>query len=120
MHYYDRALELANDDEHLHLNRARACFEQGDTPACQAELEMALKINPVFPEALLFKTFLERGGTHKGNAATAASNRCVLASPRSQNPSEGRSATPDLSRRPFAGTIKRRPSVQPAKGKKDR
>lgn len=63
--YYERALELTQDDEHLFYNVARACFEKGDLPKAAAYLRQALSLKPSFPEALEFMAFLDKRNTSR-------------------------------------------------------
>lgn len=60
VNYYERALELAEEDEHLHYNVARAHFERGDDKECREHLNKALDINDQFDEGLRFMEFLDR------------------------------------------------------------
>jgi tetratricopeptide (TPR) repeat protein len=60
--YYLRAAELAQDDEHLHHNIARAYFEKGDIENCLASLKRSLELNPDLAESLQFLKFLESKG----------------------------------------------------------
>lgn len=61
--YYQRALELTQDDENLFYNIARASFEKGDLPRAEDFLRKALTLKPTFQEALDFMTFLDRRKT---------------------------------------------------------
>lgn len=56
---YSRALELRPDDEGLHYNMARACFEKGDMAGAFACLDAALKINPDFALAQELRDYLK-------------------------------------------------------------
>lgn len=58
--YYQKALELAPDDERLLFNLARALFEKGDFEGCRTSLEAAIAREPEFPEARKFLRYLER------------------------------------------------------------
>ncbi len=58
--YYRKALELAPGDERLLFNLARALFEKGDIPGCQAVLEQALEADPAFGEARKFLRYLDK------------------------------------------------------------
>ncbi|MDD4951317.1 MAG: tetratricopeptide repeat protein [Desulfovibrionaceae bacterium] len=44
--YYSRALEFSPKDDHLHFNKARSCFEQGDWQASVSSLAACLDLNP--------------------------------------------------------------------------
>lgn len=58
LEYYQRAMELAQDDEHLYYNIARCYFELKDFKKCKEQLEKALEINPDFVEGKKFLKFL--------------------------------------------------------------
>ncbi len=58
--YYMRALELAQDDEHLYYNIARCYFEMKDFAKCKEYLEKALELNPDFEEGKKFMDFLKK------------------------------------------------------------
>ena len=56
--YYSRALELTADDEHLHINAARALLEIKDIDACVEHLLKALAIAPRQEQATKFLLWL--------------------------------------------------------------
>lgn len=58
LEYYQKALELTQDDEHLYHNIARVYFDLGKIDKVVENLEKALEINPDFEEALKFMEFL--------------------------------------------------------------
>jgi tetratricopeptide (TPR) repeat protein len=60
--YYERALQLTDNDENLHYNIARAYFERGDRDQCVASLRRALELNPHFEEAQKFLAYVEKEG----------------------------------------------------------
>jgi len=62
LEYYQRALELTDDDENLLVNIARVHYERGDIRRCILHLKEALKLNPELPEGKQFWSFLERNG----------------------------------------------------------
>jgi tetratricopeptide (TPR) repeat protein len=78
--YYQRALELNPDDDHLRFNMARACFDGGDLEQCVVHLRKALEINPDFSQARDFLRHLESAAVPEALSAcpagtTAAKNR---------------------------------------------
>ncbi|MEF2146522.1 MAG: tetratricopeptide repeat protein [Desulfovibrionaceae bacterium] len=74
--YYNRALQVAQNDENLHYNIARAYFERGDAEKCTEHLNTCLKMNPAHAEAKEFvkyvKGLVERVQAEKkgGNGGT--------------------------------------------------
>jgi len=56
--YYSRALELTADDEHLHVNLARALFETQDIDGCVEHLLKALALAPQQEQATKFLLWL--------------------------------------------------------------
>ncbi|HAS90625.1 MAG TPA: hypothetical protein DCS48_15190 [Desulfovibrio sp.] len=58
--YYDRALEMTNNDENLHYNIARAYFEKGVLDKCSSHLKKALDLNKNHEEAAKFLEFLKK------------------------------------------------------------
>ncbi len=60
--YYEKALELAENDENLFLNVARAYCEKGQLEKATEYVKKALALNPCFPEAQAFKKYLEKKG----------------------------------------------------------
>lgn len=60
--YYERALELSSDDDHLLVNIARLHFERGDIRKCVLHLKEALSLNPEQDEARQFWAYLQRRG----------------------------------------------------------
>ncbi|MDR1044559.1 MAG: tetratricopeptide repeat protein [Candidatus Adiutrix sp.] len=57
--FYDKALDLAPDDENLLFNIARAAFEAGDKAKADGFLDCALTINPQFEAAKKLKESLK-------------------------------------------------------------
>lgn len=64
--YYLRAAELAQEDDHLYHNIARAYFEKGDIENCLTSLKRSLELNPEMAESLMFLKYLEDKGFSKG------------------------------------------------------
>ncbi len=62
LEYYKRALELADDDEHLYYNIARCYFELKDFQKCREYLNKALELNPDFEEGKKFLAYLDKKG----------------------------------------------------------
>ncbi|MGE4505276.1 MAG: tetratricopeptide repeat protein [Desulfovibrionaceae bacterium] len=60
--YYKRSLDLAEADENLHLNLARAYYEKGDLAQAGVHVDAALAINPDQPEGRTFKAHLVKKG----------------------------------------------------------
>ncbi len=60
--YYERAMELSSQDDHLLVNIARLHFERGDIRKCILHLKEALDLNPDQDEAKQFWSFLQRRG----------------------------------------------------------
>jgi len=58
--YYKRALNLAQNDEHLYYNIARCYFEMKDYTKCKEYLEKALELNPDFEEGKKFMEYLKK------------------------------------------------------------
>jgi tetratricopeptide (TPR) repeat protein len=56
--YYSRALEMTTDDEHLHVNVARALLETKDVDGCVEHLLKALAIAPGQEQATKFLSWL--------------------------------------------------------------
>ncbi|MCK9239705.1 tetratricopeptide repeat protein [Desulfocurvus sp.] len=56
--YYERAMELSEQDEHLHYNVARAYYEKELFAQAFKSLARALELNPGFAEAAQFRKFL--------------------------------------------------------------
>ncbi|XPV74737.1 MAG: tetratricopeptide repeat protein [Desulfovibrio sp.] len=52
--YYQKAIEVNGDDEHVYFNLARVYLDLKDLANCTQILEKALKINPSFDEAIRF------------------------------------------------------------------
>ncbi len=73
--YYNRALELAKADEHLHYNIARAYFSKQQLDKTVEHLEKALNMNPEFDVATQFldwlrsKTYINENNEVNPNAA---------------------------------------------------
>lgn len=60
--YYERALELSENDENLFLNVARAHLDKGDLEKAALYVKKSLALKPDFTEALAFKKYLEKKG----------------------------------------------------------
>jgi tetratricopeptide (TPR) repeat protein len=72
--YYARALELSTEDEHLHYNIARVCFDKEDWGGAAKSLMQALELNANFEEAGKFLEWLKEKGLvdSEGNAIQGA------------------------------------------------
>ncbi|MFW5838126.1 MAG: tetratricopeptide repeat protein, partial [Desulfovibrionaceae bacterium] len=87
--YYLRAVELTNDDDHLHHNIARAYYEKGDLRKCVEHLKKALALNEELEEAKLFWSFLEQKSYIKdGEVAKSAGAAVNLEAQRRQEKAE--------------------------------
>ncbi len=62
LEYYQRALELTQEDEHLYHNIARVHLEMGNIKETLQALKNALKINPDFAEGKNFLKYLKQKG----------------------------------------------------------
>jgi len=72
LEYYERAMELAKADEHLHYNIARTYFEKDQVGKAVEHLKKALLMNPDLEPAQLFlKWMAERGILSKDDAVDA-------------------------------------------------
>jgi tetratricopeptide (TPR) repeat protein len=60
--YYSRALELTENDDHLHLNVARALYEKGEIEPCLKHLRDCARLNPDLAESRKFWNYLKRRG----------------------------------------------------------
>lgn len=60
IHYYQRAVELSPDDEHLNFNLARTFYEKGDWRNCLDNLALCLELSQNNNEALKFSSFILR------------------------------------------------------------
>lgn len=58
--YYNRALELSQNDENLHTNLARALLETKDINGCLDHLLKALELAPTHPVSLKFLAWLDK------------------------------------------------------------
>ncbi len=58
LEYYRKAEDLADSDEHLFYNIARAYFDKENVTECLEYLKRALKLNPDLKEARLFIKYL--------------------------------------------------------------
>jgi len=58
--YYEKSLEIVNNDENVYFNLARVYFEKGLNDKCIGSLEKALNINPEFVEAQKFLKYCKR------------------------------------------------------------
>jgi tetratricopeptide (TPR) repeat protein len=64
LRFYERAGELAEDDENLLLNMARASLDMGDTGRATQLVRRALDLNPEHAEAKAFKGYLLTAALH--------------------------------------------------------
>lgn len=55
---YSKAIIVSPQDENLHYNAARACFEAGKREKAEEYLDKALKLNPEFQEGKIFYEYL--------------------------------------------------------------
>ncbi len=62
LQYYERALELTQEDEHLYHNIARVHLEMGQVKETLEALKKALKINPEFEQGKNFLKYLKQKG----------------------------------------------------------
>lgn len=58
--YYEKSLEIVDDDENVYFNLARVYFEKGMNDRCMASLESALNLNPEFMEAQKFLKYCKK------------------------------------------------------------
>lgn len=58
--YYDKAIEINTEDEHLHFNIARVLWEKSERDKCRDHLKQALRISPEFEEARRFLEYCNR------------------------------------------------------------
>lgn len=58
--YYEKSLEIVNDDENVYFNLARVYFEKGQSEECEGYLEAALRLNPDFVEAQKFLKYCKK------------------------------------------------------------
>ena len=58
--YYEKSLEINEQDENVYFNLARVFYEQGDNKLCAENLQQALGINPEFVEAQKFLRFITK------------------------------------------------------------
>lgn len=58
--FFQRALEIQKDDEHIYFNLARVHFDKGDVQKCIGILGIATSLNPDFAEARKFIAYCER------------------------------------------------------------
>nr|WP_243310527.1 tetratricopeptide repeat protein [Fundidesulfovibrio agrisoli] len=68
--FFNRALEIRDDDEHIYFNLARVHFDKGDMQQCIGVLSKATELNPGFAEAHKFIRYCEKMAPAQG-AATA-------------------------------------------------
>ena len=60
INFFDKALEINKNDEHLHFNMARVYFDKGEVDNCLTCLRSAVSINSNFNEAKQFISYCER------------------------------------------------------------
>lgn len=58
--YYEKSLEIVDDDENVYFNLARVFFEKGLNDRCVESLKQALNINPEFVEAQKFMKYCQK------------------------------------------------------------
>ncbi|WP_419786953.1 tetratricopeptide repeat protein [Pseudodesulfovibrio sp.] len=58
--YYEKSLEIVDEDENVYFNLARVYFEKGMSDRCISNLQQALSINPEFIEAQKFLKYCRR------------------------------------------------------------
>nr|WP_285907583.1 tetratricopeptide repeat protein [Pseudodesulfovibrio sp. SB368] len=58
--YYNKSLEIVEDDENVYFNLARVYFEKGMSDQCVRSLEQALSLNPEFIEAQKFLKYCRK------------------------------------------------------------
>jgi tetratricopeptide (TPR) repeat protein len=58
--YYNKSLEIVEDDENVYFNLARVYFEKGMGDQCVEKLEQALSLNPEFVEAQKFLKYCRK------------------------------------------------------------
>lgn len=58
--FFEKALEIRKDDEHIYFNLARVHFDKGDLATCKSVLCQATDLNPDFVEAHKFIRYCER------------------------------------------------------------
>lgn len=58
--YYEKSLEIVEDDENVYFNLARVYYEKGLNDHCVSNLEAALNLNPEFVEAQKFLKYCQR------------------------------------------------------------
>jgi tetratricopeptide (TPR) repeat protein len=58
--YYNKSLEIVEDDENVYFNLARVYYEKGLNDKCVSSLEQALNLNPEFVEAQKFLKYCRK------------------------------------------------------------
>jgi tetratricopeptide (TPR) repeat protein len=58
--YYNKSLEIVEDDENVYFNLARVYYEKGMGDECVQKLEQALSLNPEFVEAQKFLKYCRK------------------------------------------------------------
>lgn len=69
--YYQKALDLCGEDEHLHFNLCRIHYELGDLKAAVDCISKALSLNKEFPEGLMMLAHLRKAVSGKDGPAAA-------------------------------------------------
>lgn len=63
--YYQKAVEMNPNDDHLYFNIARVYCQQGDLLQAEWNLDKCLEINPDLEQAKLFKAYIEKRRGHE-------------------------------------------------------
>jgi tetratricopeptide (TPR) repeat protein len=58
--FFNKALEIRKDDEHIYFNLARVHFDKGEIDKCLGILTIATTLNPDFVEARKFISYCEK------------------------------------------------------------
>jgi len=58
--FFNKALEIRKDDEHIYFNLARVHFDKGEIDKCLGILNIATTLNPDFVEAQKFINYCEK------------------------------------------------------------
>ncbi len=74
--YYEKAIEINAEDEHLHFNIARVLWEIDRKDKCRDHLEQALRINLDFQEAQRFLKYCDRDAESGDSCFASEGVRC--------------------------------------------